>query len=470
MDLTANRLANAIVWFLPWALILGGALFFALKFFDKSGKVRWEASLDKEPLFLKAHGQTLFCFFEDHLSAYDILSGQVRWDISQQSSSYLPYLSAASSDVITADRNHLYRINIETGKILIALPVQGFIISSPVSDNEFIYLVTAEKEKRPFDYDIQGQGKPYQILKIRRSDLQILESYSLKLATPEKLTLEGKNLFILGAEDYTKNILYCISLESGKINWQKKFRSTYIGRIEPAISRDLILIAGRKSIGLYSSQGLKKWQKKFSFLISEIILTKKGYPVIHSSGKLLGLDPVDGSVSWDMDIGTNAGGMAVNEDIIYAAGISAEPRKHRPNEKIENMLKPVGFKDMNIPQEYLQRRLYAIDGSTGKIRWTLDRVSGNPLSEKGLLYLLNVKGSMNLIDASKFMGESSSLYCVNPLKGKKLWQSVWEGFTLFVEISPEGCFAVRSVQFFSPGDIMRGPKEPPKFYLVALYP
>jgi outer membrane protein assembly factor BamB len=471
MDLKANRLANVIVWFIPLSLLLAGILFFGFKFFDKSGKVRWEAVLPVAPIFFKASDQILFCLFEKHLSAYDILSGQIRWDVSlAPEGQYLPFLVVTPEEIILADQNHFHRLDRQTGRTLRSIQLQNPIVSAPLADHEFVYCLTARKQEQLLDYGIREYGRPYQMLKVKLSDFQTMMSPELKLVSPDKLLLESEHLFIIDSQDYQKSILYCLDSGNGKIKWKKSLRNSFFEQIDPAFQGSSIFTASGKNITLYSIEGSKKWRKKFPYPISKMSVTRAGNPVILSSGKILGLNPQNGSIAWNVDIGFNEGSFLSDDDMIYVSGSVLEKRKRRPNKKIQNMLKPVGLPNIDIPKEYLQRRLYAIEGATGRIRWTLDHVSGNPLIDNSQLYLLHVKSSMNLIDASKFMGESSVLYCVHPSKGKKSWQQTWEGFTLFVETGKEGCFAVRSVQFFSPGDIFRGPKDPPKYYLVALYP
>lgn len=55
LDRKVNRLAVWITWILPISFMLGLGLFLLIKITDRSGKLKWEITLEEDPVLLQSH-------------------------------------------------------------------------------------------------------------------------------------------------------------------------------------------------------------------------------------------------------------------------------------------------------------------------------------------------------------------------------------------------------------------------------
>ena len=469
LDRKTTRLAIWVIWILPIAIVFVSALYIAIKVTDRSGKLRWEISLEESPSLIKSYRRLVYVLFESNqLKAFKAENGKFLWEFTtNENSRFYPFFEIHKNMGILFDEKNIYKIALPSGKIIQTLPQKGRIFQKPISLGSNIFLLVQTTNVSPDDFFAAPKRQTFQLLKLKHQTLSKDWSVSLKCFQPEIYSSTSR-IYVMDRPKRNKTYLQSFDARTGKRLWRRKFStSSYFDpQIRP--SDKAILLGSGHRIRLISSLGTIHWGKYFKIPPSHFKFTSEGNPVI-LSGDTLHCYQKDGKKLWKYAVGPNEGVFALDSKRIYIVGSFQAPRKHRPNDQLVQLLKPIGFPTIEFPEAYRANRLYVLSSQKGNLVWEKDHLSGEPFLEGTYLFLLKIRSSMNLIDTGKLIGETSLILCIKSNRGKVCWRYLTEGSIYPLEISKEGIFFAKQEVFFGPGDLFTGGDEPPKISLVALY-
>jgi outer membrane protein assembly factor BamB len=458
-------------------LILSFGLYFFLKITDRSGKLRWEVPLKETPVLLKFHQGILYALFEPHtLKAFKAKDGKALWEFkSKEPSSLFPYFKAQKNLGILCDEKTIYVIDLSSGKIVHRAPQKNRIFQTPVDSESTLFFLTEVQthavpaQRSDGELIPERQQNRFRLTKWSTASFSSEWSIRLKLFEPENLMISESHILVVDHPKNKKIRLLAFESQTGKQLWKRRFPTDFYSDPKIVIDKESLLLSSGNKLYLLTISGKKVWEKSFDPFSRHFGFTQEGNLIVASNGTL-SCYRKDGDKLWQKRIGPSEWGFAVSRGRIYIVGSFQTPRKYRPKDQLIQMLKPIGFPKIEFPKEYSVHRLYSLSSNNGKRIWKIDGISGEPLFYANGLFLLKIRPMMNLIDAGKFLGESSRLICINPRRGKMSWRYICDGMVSPLEISKKGIFFARQEVFYGPGDLFTGrTQESAKISLVALY-
>ena len=294
-----------------------------------------------------------------------------------------------------------------------------YLMSNEGLENEYVEALDAKGGKKLWSTRIGKVGNPDQ-----------KPNFPAARSTP---TVDGAMIYVLGSD----GDLVCLESATGKIRWQKSFRSDFNGSMPTWAYAESPLVDGKAVVctpggkdaaivALDKQTGGVLWKAAlpggdvagYASLVTASTGSIKQY-IAYTANGLVGVDAKNGKFLWRYEKNKGALGMsiqtpAVRDGLVYAGAnrvgggavmLRAFQDSVAAEEAYFDPKLPTAIGGTVLVGDYLygsgQTAMMCVDFKTGKVKWAERSIAPVSLCyAEGLLYLHGEEGDVALIEAS----------------------------------------------------------------------
>ncbi|MDP8218908.1 MAG: PQQ-binding-like beta-propeller repeat protein [Candidatus Theseobacter exili] len=409
---------------------------------DKTGEEVWklDAKMDLKKSIVSLNNRNGLIWGSSGICCYDAVTGEIIWEFMTKARIIKALVTrnmqfAFIEEKRKDDSNEYFLTLISTvdGKIIKRRKINFFgrPVRMFVSSNR-IFLVSRQSTIYDFVEDSVNNTGNVNKKQIER----IMEIVRYKVKKP--------------AADYLKSYIAETLVE----DWNTKFEGDFSSKIE--LFDNVIVV--RTSNGLYgiSENGNQLWKWPASG-IAGYFGNNKHLFILAGNGRLIALNILDGSEIWSKDGLLVYPPVAVSGGQIYLNGLIPGKKKKKRDEPSVQLFpysqafeqftgKEIGPKPIPC--------IYVLDEETGELLWKRKGAKGKFLFSGGKVYIADIRGTLNLLDAGRLISMKTTIQSFGPKWGWRRWRTVFMKDCLEMSAAENGLYLINYESSLGPDDLL----------------